>query len=172
MGSIDTKPELTADSKALAASDQAQIKNRIDGVVIGLLVGFEESGTPLVVFAANPRVTALPARAITKLTHDDIGREIALLFEEGDSTRPLIVGPVQRPMEGEQAQAESLRDKKPIAEIDGERVVLSANQEIVLRCGKGSITLTAAGKIIVRGTYLLNYSSGVNRIKGGSVQIN
>jgi hypothetical protein len=53
-----------------------------------------------------------------------------------------------------------------------DRLVLVANREIVLQVGKASITLTQAGKIILRGTYVLSRSSGVNRIKGGSVQIN
>ena len=51
-------------------------------------------------------------------------------------------------------------------------MVLKAQQEIVLECGKASITLTRAGKVLIRGAYLLSRSSGVNRIKGGSVQIN
>jgi hypothetical protein len=54
----------------------------------------------------------------------------------------------------------------------GREVVLTAENEIVLRCGEASITLTRAGKILLRGSYLLSRSSGVNRIKGGSVQIN
>ena len=41
----------------------------------------------------------------------------------------------------------------------------------MLRCGKASITLTKAGKVLIEGTYLLNRSSGVNRIKGGSAPI-
>jgi hypothetical protein len=57
-------------------------------------------------------------------------------------------------------------------DIDGEAVTLTAEKEIVLRCGKASLTLTRAGKILLRGAYLLSRSSGVNRIKGGSVQIN
>lgn len=56
--------------------------------------------------------------------------------------------------------------------VDGKKVIFDAKDEIVLRCGKASITLTRAGKILIRGAYLLNRSSGVNRIKGGSVQIN
>ena len=59
-----------------------------------------------------------------------------------------------------------------VAELDGERLVFTADKEIVLRCGDASITLTKAGKVIIRGSYLLSRSSGVNRIKGGSVQIN
>ena len=58
------------------------------------------------------------------------------------------------------------------AKLDGEQVTLSAEKEIVLKCGKSSITLTKAGKIIIRGEYVLSRSSGVNKIKGGSVQIN
>jgi hypothetical protein len=57
-------------------------------------------------------------------------------------------------------------------EADGERLVVSAREQLVLRCGKASITLTRAGRVIIRGESLLSRSSGVNRIKGGSVQIN
>jgi hypothetical protein len=53
-----------------------------------------------------------------------------------------------------------------------ERIELVAEREIVLRCGEASITLTRAGKIILRGTYVLSRSSGVNKIKGESIQIN
>jgi hypothetical protein len=49
---------------------------------------------------------------------------------------------------------------------------LEAQEEIVLKCGEGSITLRKDGKIIIKGTHLLSRASGPNRIKGGSVQIN
>ena len=57
-------------------------------------------------------------------------------------------------------------------QVDGERIVFDANKENVLWCGSASITLTRAGKILLRGKYILSRSSSVNRIKGGSVQIN
>jgi hypothetical protein len=57
-------------------------------------------------------------------------------------------------------------------DADGERMIVSAKEELVLRCGKASITLTKAGKVLIKGSYLLSRSSGVNRIKGGSVQLN
>jgi hypothetical protein len=43
---------------------------------------------------------------------------------------------------------------------------------MVLRCGKASITLTRAGKVLIQGSYVLSRSTGVNRVKGGAVQIN
>ena len=150
------------------ATESANAKTRLDGVVIGLLTGFDGSGAPLAVFAANPRAEAVRARATVSLGNDDIGREIALLFENGDPACPLVIGRIQHLETTLDAPAEEPRT----VEIDGERLVFNAGQEIVLRCGKASITLTKAGKIILRGAYLLSRSSGVNRIKGGSVQIN
>jgi hypothetical protein len=56
--------------------------------------------------------------------------------------------------------------------IDGRRLVLEGHEEIVLRCGRGSITLTANGKIVLKGTELVSRSSGTNKIRGAAVNIN
>ncbi|MFV1951428.1 MAG: hypothetical protein ACC630_05675 [Nitrospinota bacterium] len=62
--------------------------------------------------------------------------------------------------------------EEDILKIEDEVVNISANKGIVIKCGKGSITITEDGRIKIEGTYLLNRSSGVNKIKGGSVRIN
>jgi hypothetical protein len=51
-------------------------------------------------------------------------------------------------------------------------VVLKGHEEIVLQCGRASITLHRDGKIVLRGKDILTVASGVQRIKGGKVQIN
>lgn len=130
---------------------------QIDGVVIGTLVGLDPGGMPLVAFpgAAGP----LAARTLALLRPEDVGAEVALLFEGGAPERPVIAGRLLRP--------------EPVeVERDGERLELTAEREIVLRCGKASITLTRAGKVLIRGAYVSSRSSGVNKIKGGSVQLN
>jgi hypothetical protein len=99
------------------------------------------------------------------LRDNQVGCDIVLAFEHGDLAKPIIMGSLWQP-ENSPAQ------ERAVADIDGERVTLTGQREIVLRCGKASITLTRAGKVLIRGTYLLNRSSGVNRLKGGSVQIN
>jgi hypothetical protein len=58
------------------------------------------------------------------------------------------------------------------AVVDGKRVELRGEDEIVLSCGQASITLRRNGRVLVHGTYIETRSKGVNRIKGGSVQIN
>ena len=40
------------------------------------------------------------------------------------------------------------------------------------RSPEASITLTRAGKVLIQGSYVSSRSTGVNRIKGGSVQLN
>ncbi|WP_437585663.1 DUF6484 domain-containing protein [Sorangium sp. So ce1000] len=145
----------------------------IEGVVVGRIVGFAPSGEPLVdaaVLGEGAR-GGIPARAMTALGPEDEGREVALLFEGGRRDRPVVMGRMH--VAGESAGAAA----RPSAEgatatADGERLVFTAEKEIVLQCGKASITLTRAGKILIRGAYLLTRSSGVNRIQGGSVQIN
>ncbi|MBY6089230.1 DUF6484 domain-containing protein [Pseudooceanicola sp. 502str34] len=139
-----------------------QVSERVEGVIIGLVLGFEE-GVPLVVFAGNPVDHAVPARSLARLGPDDIGAEVALLYEEGDSARPLIVGKIVEPRPREDA---------PVVVRDGERVKIAANERIELRCGKASIVMEKDGHITIRGTYLVSHASASNRIRGGSVNLN
>jgi hypothetical protein len=133
-------------------------------VVIGKIANVDETGTPLVDYPSNPTHQPLSALTTVALSKDSIGRDVAILFAEGDLRKPIIMGLIHTDLEPQSRPVE--------ARVDGKKVLLSADKEIVLKCGKASITLTRAGKIIIRGAYILNRSSGVNRIKGGSVQIN
>jgi hypothetical protein len=56
--------------------------------------------------------------------------------------------------------------------VDDKRIEIEGQDEVVLRCGKASITLRRNGRVVIRGTYVESRSSGTNRIKGGSVLIN
>ena len=151
----------------LTGSRPVSSSRRIDGVVVGQLVDFDESGRSLVRFGQAVGTEALVARVATPLSARDIGRDIAILCESGDPTRPIVIGLMHQDRWREEPS-------DGVGEAPDETVTLDLNakRQITLRCGKASITLTRAGKIILRGTYLVNRSSGVNKIKGGSVQIN
>jgi len=144
-------------------------------VIVGTFVGLSGLGEPLVQHSGNPAGEPRAARSTVPLDASQIGREVVLSFDRGDPRHPIILGVLIRPCEPRSdANASGAAPAPPIVEVqrDGEQLVLTAEKEIVLRCGEASITLTRAGKVLIRGTYLLSRSSGVNRIKGGSVQIN
>lgn len=147
----------------------------ISGVVVGILMKLTKSGDLFVEHRSNPTASLLSSRSIVALTEDDLGKEVVLMFEGGHPSKPIIMGLLQRPeMVATPIITDILSQKdKPIeAKLDGERVVLTAEKEIVLKCGHASLTLTKAGRILLRGTYVLSRSSGVNKVKGGSVEIN
>jgi hypothetical protein len=139
------------------------------GVTLGTLAGWDGSGLPLVACPGG----AAPRPALTTVALDAaaLGREVVLQFLDGDPARPVVLGVIQPPPALPGA-AEAAPAARAEAQVDGERVEFVARREIVLRCGEASITLTRAGKVLIQGTYLLSRSTGVNRVKGGAVQIN
>jgi len=142
---------------------------RLAGPVIGELVAMADGGrVPLVCYGGQPTLAALRAESIPDLHGAHIGRRVLLCFDQGDPARPIVVGVLQedetRVLPREQAEVEVISD--------GQRLILSAKQQIVIRCGRSSITLTQSGKVLIQGDYVVSCSTGTNRIKGGSVQIN
>ncbi|MGX5831078.1 DUF6484 domain-containing protein [Mesorhizobium sp. 43Arga] len=142
------------------------IDERIDGVVIGLLLGFDQ-GAPLVVFPGNREEVALQARSLTELSSDMIGSEVALLFENADPLKPLIVGRIVDPAK----RPTNSRDNSHVVR-DGETVKISSSERLELRCGKSVIIMEKDGHLTIRGTNLVSHASASNRIRGGSVNLN
>jgi hypothetical protein len=138
------------------------------GVVIGELLAVLEGTVALVRYPGQPGSQALRAPTTVDLHGAHIGASVVLAFEGGDAARPVVLGVLlgsaRWPLAEPPAQVQ--------VDADGQRLVVHAKEQLVLRCGKASITLTKAGKVLIEGSYLLSRSSGVNRIKGGSVQLN
>jgi len=153
----------------VSAARVKETEAKIDGVVIGELLALTDEGlTALVRYPGQAGSAALRARSSVDLQGPHIGSSVVLLFERGDRERPLVVGVLRGsagwPLVEQPAQVE--------VDADGNRMIVNARQQLVLRCGKASITLTRAGKVLIEGSYVLSRSTGVNRIKGGSVQLN
>ena len=155
------------------------ISNEIKGVCVGKIMKVDESKRVFVDFQGNAQgpvaarcTSSLKSRILSKAV--SAGQEVLLVFENNDPELPIIIDTLYSPLdEITESPTIALDTESPKdIMIDGKRVTFDAKEEIVLRCGKASITLTRAGKVLIRGAYLLNRSSGVNRIKGGSVQIN
>jgi hypothetical protein len=139
------------------------------GIVVGELIGMTDDGrTPLVVYPGQPGSGGVVARAIVDLHGSHIGKQVLLLFEGTDPAKPIVAGVLR---DGQQSALENRHGTVEV-DVDGERMIVSAKQQLVLRCGRASITLTNAGKVLIEGAYVSSRSTGVNRVKGGSVQLN
>jgi len=136
------------------------------GVVVGTLVAIKADGqVPLVLFEGQPGVVA--ARSVLPIASAQLGKQVVTVCECNDPAKPIILGVLN---DGKRAR-EPEREQVEVS-ADGECLVVSAKRQIVLRCGKASITLTDSGKVLIQGEYVSTRATGVQRIRGGSVQIN
>lgn len=148
----------TQSLESLLPSGPTALPSRIDGVVIGRIHTVRENGS------VEVRVTGIaasvPARSLVPLSISDQGRPVALSFEQGDPSRPLVMGLIWQ--------------DAPLPSLAAvpERQLITAEHEVVIQCGEASITLTHDGKILLRGVYVSSQAKGTNRVKGGSVRMN
>ncbi len=168
------KPESKADAAQAAepqsASPEALLDQlvaravpplRAEGIAVGRLDAVAVDGTPRVAIDVWG-LTGLQARSVVPVEAGHLGQAVALGFENADPRRPIILGFMIAPQP----------PARPEACVDGQRVVLAAEQEIELRCGEAAIILTADGQIQLRGNYITSYATATQRILGGSVNLN
>ncbi len=149
-----------------------------EGVCVGRIVRIDAEGKVMVAFAGsqNSEIAARVTSTVMKKLNasDPSRREVLLAFENNDPELPIVIDTMHSLLDEIAEVTDVVLEAKEAEDvlIDGKRITFDAQEEIELRCGKSSITLTKAGKVLIRGAYLLSRSSGANRIKGGSVQIN
>lgn len=147
-------PQTPADNLSLPEDSHAR------SVITATLLDFGAGGCIRVLLPGEQ--VGVPALSAIGLTESDVGRTVLLAFGLRAGDLPVITG---RPGTGPAGSA-------PRAKIDGDRVVIQASRELELRCGDASIVLTHAGKVLIRGTFVLSHSRGMNRIRGAAVHLN
>ncbi|WP_051234638.1 DUF6484 domain-containing protein [Marinimicrobium agarilyticum] len=144
--------------------------------LLGTLVDLDDQGLPCVRVAYKGAYHRLLATPATRVTREALGRQAVVMFAGGSIQAPVLLGFVHSPLdmalEEFAGESEETSPGKMEAEVDGQKTVIEGKQQIVLRCGAASITLTESGKIVLRGEHLVSRSSGVNRILGASIQMN
>ena len=152
---------------------------KLRGNRVGKLVRWSETEGPIVDHSSNPHGpiaarSTVPLNAETAREAVANHQEVLLVFEAERSDKPIIVGLIQ-PRDSHVELKRDREQSQPTALealVDGKKIALQAEDEIVLRCGDASITLQRNGRIVVRGAYVETRSKGINRIKGGVVRIN
>ena len=158
MSSLKVKRSSRTPEANITATEPANL-------VVGWIVAINNDGTPLVDFAENPANSPVLALATARYDVKHLGAAVALMFLDGDRARPFAIGTVPQANSCGKAPAS-------VSGTPAETTRLTAANELVLECGRSSIVLTRAGKVLIRGTYLSSRSSGMHRITGASVQIN
>ncbi|MBI5255971.1 MAG: hypothetical protein HY855_05695 [Burkholderiales bacterium] len=147
----------------------APLRGPLAGALVGRLLALTERGlTPLVAFDGQLSAGAVAARSTVELGPAHVGREVLLVFEGGDPQRPIVTGVLRGQPEWPGPQVPG----RVALDADGQRLTVTASQELVLRCGRAVLRLHADGRIELRGESIVAQADGVHRIRGGSVQLN
>lgn len=137
---------------------------------VGRLEKIGPAGSVYVDFVGNERGPilariALSGEEMARLRCCQRGAPILLVFDDGILTAPIVVGCVED-------RLPSLKPRRRDVVIDGAEVAIDGQEQVVLRCGKSSISLSKSGKIILKGIDLVSRAIRGNRIRGGTVKIN
>ena len=160
-----------------AAASAAETGERIAGAVVGRVGGFERGEIRVSFQGADAE--PVEARALADFDDTALERaarehaEAVLLFEGGDPMRPLLVGLLRSATPLVDALlAERGPQAETVARVDGKRVYVEGKEEIVLQCGKASLTLRRDGRVVLRGVNVVTQAEQVHKIRGGKVQVN
>ncbi len=141
------------------------------GATLGWIVRVDEDG--IWVDSEDSRSGPLLSLCVVSISRADLDAAIAdrraavLLFVVATG-QPVLLG-LRQPLPALEAE---LPTESLTAAVDGKRVLLEGQDEIVLRCGKASLTMRRNGRIVIRGVQVESRATGRNRIKGGAVLIN
>lgn len=139
------------------------------GLTIGRLLALADEGrVPLVWYPGQPTDAGMRARSAVDLHGAHIGQDVVLGFEHQDPTLPIVLGLLQ----GQAGWPLPTMPRQVTVEADGQRMLVTAQQELVLRCGKSSISLRADGRVEIRGVTVSTEATAANHIRGGSVELN
>lgn len=157
---------------------------REGSLLIGKVVSINDHGNPMIAYDETTQNQPVEALTTVPLDAGAIGKDIAVSFAQNNGTMAIVMGVIRRPLDdvlalqseqAEEVMNSAIKDEptgKPEVIVDGNKLELSASEEITLRCGKASITLNKNGKILIKGEHMLNRTSGSYKIKSGSIQLN
>ena len=145
----------------LAVEDSQIWKIAQGSPCVGRIVSITREGEALVDYPGN-QIGPIHARLAVPDSFDKPGQSVLLIFENQDPTLPIIAGVIR----------DKVSDSGLMPTRDKDELVLRADKELTLVCGKSSVTLVNDGRIIVKGAEIMSRASGTNKIRGASVKIN
>lgn len=144
------------------------------GIQAGRIVEIRPGGQPIVDFEGNES-GPVEARCLRRqLFSNDFtsGTLVLLAFDRGDRAHPIILGALSESCQ-ESPSGPFRAEGAPVnVVVDGARLVLRADREIVLECGQSSLILQKDGRVVLKGVEIVSRASRTNKIRGACVKIN
>ena len=133
----------------------------IPGVAVRKVEGVDPAGRPMVRLQddTEPEVASVVHMAEPPSWRDCVGLRVAVAATGDPDSGPVVLGLLDPP------PSSASRDTPKTLRVE-------STDELTIACGKARITLRADGRIEIRGGHLISRSSGANKIKGASVEIN
>jgi len=159
-----------------SSSSQAELSTS-SGLLVGRITALLENGNPLVAFDGETKSEPIEALTVVPLSSSSIGKDVAISFAQNQNGMPIVMGVIRRMLDevlDDVPEQEALKTGtvKPEVIVDGNKLELSAPEEVTIRCGEASITLNKSGKILIKGKHVLNRISGAYKVKSGSIELN
>lgn len=130
------------------------------GIVIGIYVSSDADGRVWLLLPGERESAVAAASCLCDMSAVPAGSRLAVMFVEGRSELPVVVGPVL---------AEFGRGTDSAMP---ETVEIVASKQVVLRCGTAAVRVLSDGSAVIRGDQVISRARKTNRIRGGNVQIN
>lgn len=142
--------------------------------LIGWIASIAKSGRVFVDFPGNTQ-GPLAAHSIINISEENINKEdnptsVLLAFGNEDHSKPIILGFINECFI--EPKSPNVQSNNIETYFDENKLVIESNREIVLRCGQSSVTLSADGKIVIKGKRIVSRASEANKVKGSCVSIN
>jgi len=172
---FDASESIQGESSSSAATIPAS-----SGLLVGRIIALQENGNPLVAFDSVTKSKPIEALTVVPLASSSVGKDVAISFAQNQGGMPIVMGVIRRMLDDVlDDEPHNLEQKvlntetaKPEVIVDGNKLELSAPEEVTIRCGEASITLNKSGKILIKGEHMLNRISGAYKVKSGSIELN
>lgn len=145
----------------------------VTGIRAGSVCGLEPDGSVRVDYPGNP-MGPRQARTTEIIGPDDIGCQVLLVFENNDPALPIIAGKIKPPQPVGPPGTLMELDRKAVCDLlaDGRKLVLEAEEQVEIRCGRSALILGRDGKVVIKGEEVISRGRRINKIRGGAVKIN
>lgn len=113
-------------------------------------------------FVDHPRNMLGPLPARTLVEDVQQGATVLLAFDEGNPSRPIILGVLY----------DRARTQSRTLHLKASRILLEAQDELLMQCGEASFEARKDGKVQVKGRDVVSRAARTNKVRGATVLIN